>query len=96
MQNKTNITDKKCSDTDLLICKVVLNILYEWHIDEGGLWHGYERLAIEAMVITGEEIPLSKIKEALRWLRKRGLVRVEAIYNQENGMLNGSGYFYNV
>ena len=43
----------------------------------------------------GKEIPLSLIKEALRELRKQGFVKVEPIYKEESGMLNGSGYFYN-
>jgi len=43
----------------------------------------------------GKEIPLSLIKEALRELRKQGLVKVEPIYKEESCMLNGSGYFYN-
>lgn len=43
----------------------------------------------------GKEVELSPIKEALRDLRKQGLVKVEPIYKEESGMLNGSGYFYN-
>jgi hypothetical protein len=78
-----------------VLCPVVLDVLHEWHRKESGWWYGYTKLMIDVRDRMGKEIPLSHIKEALRELRKQGLVKVEPIYKEESGMLNGSGYFYN-
>jgi hypothetical protein len=72
----------------------VLDVLHEWHRKQSGWWYGYTKLMIDVRDRMGKEIPLSPIKEALRELRKQGLVKVEPIYKEESGMLNGSGYFY--
>ena len=78
-----------------VLCHVVLNVLHEWHRKQSGWWYGYAKLMIDVRDRMGKEIELSPIKEALRELRKQGLVKVEPIYKEESGMLNGSGYFYN-
>ena len=78
-----------------VLCPVVLDILHEWHRKQSGWWYGYTRLMIDVRDKMGAEIPLSSIKEALRELRKQGLINVEPIYKEESGMLNGRGYFYN-
>jgi hypothetical protein len=78
-----------------VLCHVVLDVLHQWHRKQSGWWYGYTKLMIDVGDRMGKEIPLSPIKEALRELRKQGLVKVEPIYKEESGMLNGSGYFYN-
>lgn len=78
-----------------VLCQVVLDVLYEWHRKQSGWWYGYTKLMIDVRDRMGKEIELSPIKEALRELRKQGLVKVEPIYKEESGMLNGRGYFYN-
>ena len=78
-----------------VLCLVVLDVLYEWHVKQSGWWYGYTKLMIDVRDRMGKEIEFSPIKEALRELRKQGLVKVEPIYKEESGMLNGSGYFYN-
>lgn len=78
-----------------VLCHVVLDVLHEWHRKESGWWYGYTKLIIDVRDRIGKEIELSPIKEALRELRKQGLVKVEPIYKEESGMLNGKGYFYN-
>ena len=78
-----------------VLCHVVLDVLYEWHRKQSGWWYGYTKLMIDVRDRMGKEIELSPIKEALRELRKQGLVKVEPIYKEESGMLNGRGYFYN-
>lgn len=78
-----------------VLCPVVLDVLYEWHRKQSGWWYGYTKLMIDVRDRVGKEIQLSPIKEALRELRKQGLVKVEPIYKEESVMLNGSGYFYN-
>lgn len=72
----------------------VLVTLRHWNRKESGVWYGYTRLMISVRDIVGKEIPLSRIKEALKSLRKQGLVKVSPIFNEATGMLNGSGYFY--
>ena len=83
------------TDANNVLCLVVLDVLYEWHVKQSGWWYGYTNLMIDVRDRMGKEIELSPIKEALRELRKQGLVKVEPIYKEESGMLNGSGYFYN-
>jgi hypothetical protein len=78
-----------------VLCPVVLDVLHQWHRKQSGWWYGYTKLMIDVRDKMGKEIPLILIKEALRELRKQGLVKVETIYKEESGMLNGSGYFYN-
>lgn len=78
-----------------VLCSVILDVLYEWHKKQSGWWYGYTKLMIDVRDRMGKEIELSPIKEALRELRKQGFVKVEPIYKEESGMLNGSGYFYN-
>ena len=92
-------TDVELSTTPAIVgnnvlCLAVLDVLHEWHRKENGWWHGYTKLMIDVRDRMVKEIPLSPIKEALRELRKQGLVKVEPIYKEESGMLNGSGYFY--
>jgi len=77
------------------LCNAVLDVLREWHKKQIGWWYGYTDLMIGVRDKMGEEIPLLLIKKALKELRKQGLVKVEPIYKEESGMLNGSGYFYN-
>lgn len=76
-----------------VLCPVVLDVLYEWHRKQSGWWYGYTKLMIDVRDRMGKEIELSPIKEALRELRKQGLVKVEPIYKKESGMLNGRGVF---
>lgn len=78
-----------------VLCPVVLDVLYEWHRKQRGWWYGYTKLMTDVRDRMGKEIELSLIKEALRELRKQGFVKVEPIFKEESGMLNGSGYFYN-
>ena len=78
-----------------VLCTVVLDVLHEWHRKQSGWWYGYARLMIDVRDKVGKEIPLTPIKEVLRELRKQGFVKVEPIYKEESGLLNGSGYFYN-
>ena len=80
---------------DEAVCHGVLYVLHEWHRKQRGWWYGYTKFMIDVQDRMGKEIPLSHIKEALRELRKQGLVKVEPIYKEESGLLNGSGYFYN-
>lgn len=78
-----------------VLCSVVLDVLHEWHRKKSGWWYGYTKLMIDVRDKMRKEISLSPIKQALRELRKQGLVKVKPIYKEESGMLNGSGYFYN-
>lgn len=82
-------------DGNNVLCPVVLDVLHEWHMKQSGWWYGYTKLMIDVRDRVGKEIQLLPIKEALRELRKQGLVKVEPIYKEESGMFNGSGYFYN-
>ena len=93
--NVQNSTSPAIVGNTLSLCPVVLDVLYEWHRKNSGWWYGYTKLMIDVRDRMGKEIELSLIKEALRELRKQGLVKVEPIYKEESGMLNGSGYFYN-
>jgi hypothetical protein len=78
-----------------LICTVILDVLHNWHNKQRGYWYGYARLIDDVKYRIGKEITIKEAKKALQQLRKQGLVSLEAVYKEHNGMLNGSGYFYN-
>jgi hypothetical protein len=78
-----------------LLETTVLEVLKDWDRRERGWWYGHEVLMEEVNEKLNSDIPIPKIKEALKVLRKEGKVRTEPIYKEENGLLNGSGYFFN-
>ena len=78
-----------------LLETAVLEVLKDWDRRERGWWYGHEALMEELNEKLSEPVSIPKIKEALKVLRKEGKVRTEPIYKEENGMLNGSGYFFN-
>lgn len=79
---------------DRRIKNVVHEVLHEWHLKEKGWWYGYTKLMIDVKEKIGIQIELSRIKQALRLLHKEGKVKVEPIYKEDSGFLNGSGYFF--
>jgi len=78
-----------------LLETTILEVLKDWDRRERGWWYGHERLMEELNEKLSEPVSIPKIKEVLKTLRKEGKVKTAPIYKEENGLLNGSGYFFN-
>ena len=85
----------KAMPYDALLCGVVLEVLKYWHEKESGWWYGMMCLQEEIDHKTGKYYSHDAIKKALRELKKNGKVFTQPIFNECDGLLNGSGWFYN-
>ena len=85
----------KAMPYDALLCGVVLEVLKYWHYKERGFWYGIMCLQEEIDHRTNNYYSHEAIKKALRELKKDGKVITEPIFNERDGKLNGSGWFYN-
>jgi len=93
-KNETSNNSKPMA-YDALLCGVVLEVLEYWHYKERGYWYGMMCLQEEIDHKTNKYYSHEAIKKALRELKKEGKVITEPIFNECDGKLNGSGWFYN-
>ena len=74
--------------------EAILEILEYWHETNQGWWYGYDDLQDDIYWGCGISATLDEIKKTLQELKSEGKVKTETIYKEQNGLLNGKGWFY--
>ena len=81
---------------DPVLKNAVLEVMKHWDEKrDRGWWYGYEELADYILDKFNIIVTEPELRPALKQLHKEGKVYVTCIFNEQTGMLNGSGYFYN-
>lgn len=74
----------------------IFEILKEWDAENRGYWFGYGQLDEQLRNEHGLHTESLKLyKKALQSLKAEGKVMTTALFREDNGLLNGTGWFFN-
>lgn len=72
----------------------ILSVLKSWHDVCPGFWYGYAELLAQLKDVHGIELTAEQARKLLKELKAAGLVKTEAVFSEQTGRLNGTGWFY--